>query len=103
MRVGFDYSSCYYMRYGIHQGGGGGGGVGGCVSFVVKVHSIYRPLLRELEELEESKVGLRLMDITVNPVGYADDMSTCTFEKRHMERILQIIHGYSHKWCYVHK
>ena len=87
-RVGGTYSDWYMMKCGIHQGG---------FLSLLKYTAFIDPLIREIEN---SNLGCSVVGIPTSPVGYADDMATCSTSKQRLDRALQMVSKYSDKWRY---
>ena len=88
VRVGGSYSDWYRMECGIHQGG---------FLSLLKYTAFIDPLIRELEN---SGLGCSVVDIPSNPVGYADDMATCSTSKQHLDSALDVVSNFSNRWRY---
>ena len=78
------------MRCGIHQGG-------------FLSHSKYAacidPLLRELENYD---YVYHIFNIPSSRVGYAHDLSVCSFSKYNLDNVLRIVYKYSCKWRFFY-
>ena len=88
VRVGDQYSEWYRMECGIHQGG---------YLSLLKYTAFIDPLLRELEN---SNLGCCVAGVPTNPVGYADDMATCSISKPLLDQSLALVSNFSNKWRY---
>ena len=71
---------------GIHQGG---------FLSLLKYTTFMDPLLRDLEN---SKLGCSVSGVPTNPVGYADDMATCSVSKTKLDQALVLVSNYSNRW-----
>ena len=76
------------MSCGIHQGG---------FLSLLKYTAFIDPLIRILEE---SNVGCTIVGVPSMPVGYADDMATCSTSKNKLDRSLSIVSNHAKRWRY---
>ena len=78
VRVNGEYSAWYPMTCGIHQGG---------FLSLLKYTAFIDPLITLLER---SGTGCSVVGIPSSPVGYADDMATCSISKNKLDQALDI-------------
>ena len=78
------------MECGIHQGG---------YLSLLKYTAFIDPLIRKLEKYG---LGCTVVGIPVSPVGYADDMATCSYSKNNLDKALDKVSGYADKWRYAY-
>ena len=88
VRIGNETSEWYDMGCGIHQGG-----YLSLVKYTAFINSL-------ITELEQSTLCSTIYHIKVSPVGYADDLATCTTSKNKTDRIMSIVHKHGCKWRY---
>ena len=88
VRVNSEYSEWYPMTCGIHQGG---------FLSLLKYTAFIDPLI---SELEQSGTGCTIVGIPTSPVGYADDMATCSTSKNKLDKALNIVSSYAKRWRY---
>ena len=88
VRVNGQYSYWYSMTCGIHQGG---------FLSLLKYTAFIYPLLRKLEE---SNTGCHIVGIPSTPIGYADDMATCSISKPKLDRARCIVSEHAKRWRY---
>ena len=88
VRVNGEYSDWYSMTCGIHQGG---------FLSLLKYIAFIDPLLRKLEE---SDTVCSVVGIPTSPVGYADDMATCSISKTKLDKALNIVGEHAKRWRY---
>ena len=88
VRVGGCFSDWYRMECGIHQGG---------FLSLLKYTAFIDPLIRKLEK---SGLGCCVVGVPTSPVGYADDMATCSLSKQKLDRSLDIVTEFSNRWRY---
>ena len=69
----------------------------GVLLSLLKYTAFIDPLIRELKD---SNFGCTVVDIATNPVGYADDMATCSTSKQRLDRALDIISNFSNRYHY---
>ena len=89
-RVGDTYSEWYRMECGIHQGG---------FLSLLKYTAFIDPLIRELQDFN---LGCSVVGIPTNPIGYADDMATCSTSKQKLDAALKIVSEFSNRWRYAY-
>ena len=77
-RLAGKYSDRYTMECGIHQ---------------LRYTTFIDPLI---QILEQSNLGYKIAGISVNPVGYADDMASATLSKTNVDKSQK----YAKKWRY---
>ena len=87
-RVGGIYSDWYRMECGIHQGG---------FLSLLKYTAFIDPLIRILEQ---SRYGCQVVGVPTSPVGYADDMATCSLSKQKLDSALLLVSEYANRWRY---
>ena len=88
VRIEGQFSDWYTMSCGIHQGG---------FLSLLKYTAFIDPLIRELEH---SDVGCTIVGVPTTPVGYADDMATCSTSKPKMDKALSIVSEHAKRWRY---
>ena len=88
VRIGDKTSEWFKMDCGIHQGG-----YLSLVKYTAFINSL-------IIELEESGLCSVIYDIKSSPVGYADDMATCSTSKNKLDKVMGIVHNHGCKWRY---
>ena len=89
VRVGGCLSAPYPMNCGIHQGG-----FLSLVKYVAFVNSL-------LVQLKESALCCAVAGVQTTPLGYADDLATCTLSGNKMSQVLQIVEQHGRTWRYT--
>ena len=90
IRLADQYSDWYVMRCGIHEGG---------FLSLLKYTAVIDPLLREIED---SGYCCCIINISMSPVGYADDLSVCSLSKHNLDHTQDVVYNYSCKWKFYH-
>ena len=88
VRIGEQISEPYPMLCGIHQGG-----FLSLVKYIAFVNSL-------IVELKNSNLCCAIDRIQTTPVGYADDLATCTLTGNRMHRVLGIVGHHGCTWRY---
>ena len=88
VRIGDKISEPYPMLCGIHQGG-----FLSLVKYIAFVNSL-------IIELKESNLCCSIGRIQTTPLGYADDLATCTISGNRMHRVLDIVGHHGRTWRY---
>ena len=89
VRIGDKTSDWFRMDCGIHQGG-----YLSLMKYIAFINSL-------LEELEASKLCSVIFNIKSSPVGYADDMATCSTSKNKLDKVMCVVHKHGLKWRYA--
>ena len=55
-----------------------------------------------ITESIQSGTGCTVVGIPTSPVGYADDMATCSTSKNKLDKALEIVSVYAKRWRYQH-
>ena len=88
VRIGDKVSQPYPMLCGIHQGG-----YLSLVKYIAFVNSL-------IIELKESNLCCAIENTQTTPLGYADDLATCTLTGNSMHRVLDIVGHHGNTWRY---
>ena len=87
-RIQNQSSEWYPLTCGIHQGG-----YLSLVKYLAFINSL-------LISLAESNLCCSIYGISVEPLGYADDIATASTSKAKTDRVLKIVYDHSCKWRY---
>ena len=88
VRIGDRTSLPYPMLCGIHQGG-----FLSLVKYIAFVNSL-------LIELKNSNLCCSIERVQTTPLGYADDLATCTLSGNKMHRVMNIVEKHGRTWRY---
>ena len=88
VRIGDRMSEEYPMLCGIHQGG---------FLSLIKYISFINSLLIQLKQ---SGLCCTVMRIQTTPLGYADDLATCTLSGNRMKQVVGIVEKHGQTWRY---
>ena len=88
VRIGDRTSLPYPMLCGIHQGG-----YLSLVKYIAFVNSL-------IVELKNSRLCCMVERVQSTPLGYADDLATCTLSGARMHRVLDIVDKHGRTWRY---
>lgn len=86
--VGNQLSNWFDVAQGVHQGAP-------CSLW------LYKLFVNDLlQELQNSKLGAKLYDLTISCVAYADDIAITACHHSRLQHMLEIAHRHSIRWCY---
>ena len=88
VRVQGQTSSWYSLQCGIHQGG-----FLSLLKYTVFINSL-------IQELKISGFCCKLYKTPSTPVGYADDLATCSTSKHNLDRAIDIVANHGRTWRY---
>ena len=88
VRIGDKKSKWFRMDCGIHQGG-----YLSLVKYTAFINSL-------ITSLKESNLCSTIYRVKVSPVGYADDMATCSTSKNKLDQAMTIVNEHGCKWRY---
>ena len=88
VRIQDELSEWYPLRCGIHQGG-----YLSLIKYLAFIDSL-------LVLLEGSRTCSIIYDLSVSPLGYADDVAAACTSKSKTDRMLDIVYTHSQKWRY---
>ena len=88
VRIGDRTSLPYPMRCGIHQGG-----YLSLVKYITFINSL-------IVELKTSRLCCSIGRVQTTPLGYADDLATCTLSGNNMHNVLNIVARHGRTWRY---
>ena len=88
VRIGDRTSLPYPMLCGIHQGG-----FLSLVKYIAFINSL-------ILELKDSTLCCAIERVQTTPLGYADDLATCTLSGSSMCRVMDIVEGHGRTWRY---
>ena len=88
VRIGDRTSLPYPMLCGIHQGG-----FLSLVKYIAFINSL-------ILELKDSTLCCAIEGVQTTPLGYADDLATCTLSGSSMCRVMDIVEGHGRTWRY---
>ena len=88
VRIAGEFSEWYPMECGIHQGG---------FLSLLKYTAFIDPLLRKIDQ---DGLGLQVVGVPANPVGYADDMASASVSKTVVDKTLSLVQNHANRWRY---
>ena len=88
VRVQGQTSDWYYLRCRIHQGG-----FLSLLKYTVFINSL-------INDLKHSGLCCKIYMIPSTPVGYADDLATCSTSKYKLDRAIDVVVAHGRTWCY---
>ena len=88
VRVQGKISDWYYLRFGIHQGG-----FLSLLKYTVFINSL-------INDLKHSGLCCKIYMTLSTPVGYADDLATCSTSKFKLDKAINVVAAHGRTWRY---